>query len=97
MSVAYVVVDIEITNMDEFKKYMADAPATVQAAGGEYLVRGGKLEALEGEWVPQRMTVVRFPSVEAAKAWHSGEMYRQARAKRAGATHHFNAVVVEGV
>jgi uncharacterized protein (DUF1330 family) len=76
---------------------MAEAPAAVQAAGGEYLVRGGQLEVMEGDWQPARIAMLRFPSFEQAKAFYDGELYRQARAKRAGATQFFNMVLVEGV
>jgi uncharacterized protein (DUF1330 family) len=43
---------------------MAEAPAAVKAFGGEYLVRGGKHETLEGDWQPHRVAVLRFPSYE---------------------------------
>lgn len=83
--------------MEQYKKYMAEAPASVAAAGGEYLVRGGRFETLEGQWQPARIAMLRFPSYDAAKAFYDGEMYRAARAKRAGATEFFNMVLVEGV
>ena len=94
---AYIIVDMQISDMDQYKQYMADAPAAVKAAGGEYLVRGGRFEVMEGQWQPARMAMLRFPSFEQAKAFYDSEMYRQARAKRAGATEFFNMVLVEGV
>jgi uncharacterized protein (DUF1330 family) len=69
----------------------------VKAAGGEYLVRGGRHETLEGDWQPHRVAVLRFPSYERAKAFYDSETYRQVRSKRAGATEYFNMVLVEGV
>ena len=96
MPAAYIIVDMLITDMAQYRQYMADAPAAVAAAGGEYLVRGGRFEALEGQWQPSRMAMLRFPSYEAAKAFYEGEMYRAARARRAGATEFFNMVLVEG-
>jgi uncharacterized protein (DUF1330 family) len=97
MTVAYIVVDMQISDMEQYKQYMAAAPAAVAAAGGEYLVRGGKFEALEGQWNPKRMAMLRFPSYEKAKAFYDGEMYSAARVKRKGATEFFNMVLVEGV
>jgi uncharacterized protein (DUF1330 family) len=94
---AYIIVDMLISDMDQYKQYMAVAPAAVAAAGGEYLVRGGRFEALEGQWHPSRIAILRFPSFDAAKAFYDGEMYRAARAKRQGATEFFNMVLVEGV
>ena len=97
MSAAYIIVDMDISNMEQYKQYMAEAPAAVKAAGGEYLVRGGRFETLEGQWQPSRVAMLRFPSFGAAKAFYDGEMYRAARAKRLGATEFFNMILVEGV
>ena len=96
MPAAYVIVEMKISDPERYKEYMAAAPATIAAAGGEYLVRGGRHEALEGDWQPARLAVLKFPSLEQAKAWYDGERYRAVRAKRAGATEYFNMVVVEG-
>ena len=97
MPAAYIIVDMLISDMEQYRQYMAEAPAAVAAAGGEYVVRGGRLETLEGQWQPSRVPIVRFPVYDAAKAFYSGEMYEAARAKRAGATQFFNMVLVEGV
>lgn len=97
MTPAYIIVDMQISDLEQYKQYMAAAPAAVAAHGGEYLVRGGKFEALEGRWQPARIAMLRFPSYEQAKAFYDSELYRQARAKREGATDFFNLVLVEGV
>ena len=96
MPAAYVIVEMKISDPERYKEYMAAAPATIAAAGGEYLARGGRHESLEGDWQPARVAVLKFPSFEQAKAWYDGERYRAARARRAGATEYFNMVVVEG-
>ena len=97
MSVAYLIVEMHITDPEAYKAYMAAAPAAVNAAGGEYLVRGGKHETLEGDWKPHRVAMLRFPSYQQAKAFYDGELYTAARAKRKGTTEYFNMVLVEGV
>ena len=97
MPAAYLIVDMQISDMDQYRRYMAEAPAAVKAAGGEYLVRGGQFEVLEGQWQPARVAMLRFPTYEQAKAFYEGEQYRQARAQREGATAFFNMILVEGV
>ena len=97
MTPAYIIVDMKVSNPEQYKEYMAAAPAAVKAHGGEYLVRGGRFEVLEGNWQPARIAMLRFPSFEQAKAFYDSEQYRQARAKRAGATQFFNLILVEGV
>ena len=97
MPPAYLIVEMQISDPEQYKQYMAAAPAAVAAAGGEYLVRGGRHETLEGDWQPARIAMLRFPSFEQAKAFYDSEMYRLARAKRDGATEFFNLILVEGV
>ncbi len=97
MPAAYIIVDMKINDPEQYKQYMAVAPAAVKAAGGEYLVRGGRHEVLEGSWQPARVAMLRFPSFEQAKAFYDGELYRAAREKRAGTTEFFNMVLAEGV
>ena len=97
MPAAYVLVEMKLSDPEQYKQYMAAAPATIAAAGGEYLVRGGKSETFEGSWNPARVAILKFPSYDQAKAWYEGEGYRQARARRAGATEFFNMILVEGV
>ena len=97
MPAAYLIVEMHVTDPDRYRDYMAAAPAAVAAAGGEYLVRGGRHETLEGDWQPHRVAMLRFPSYEQAKAFYDGEQYRAARARRFGTTDYFNMVLVEGV
>ena len=97
MAQAYVIVEMKISDPEQYKQYMAAAPAAVKAYGGEYVIRGGRQQTLEGDWQPARVAMLRFPSFEQAKAWYDSDPYRTARAKRAGATEYFNMIVVEGV
>ena len=96
MPAGYVIVEMKITDPEGYKAYMGPAAASVKAAGGEYLVRGGRREALEGDWLPARVGVLRFPTYEQAKGWYDGEQYRAARRHREGRTEYFNMVLVEG-
>jgi uncharacterized protein (DUF1330 family) len=94
---AYVITDAKVSDVEKYEGYKALTPAAIAAAGGEFLVRGGDHVVLEGDWNPTRVVVLKFASTEAAKAFYNGELYRAARAKRAGATEFFNMIVVQGV
>lgn len=76
---AYIVSRVIIRDAEAMQRYMNEAPATVLAFGGRYLVRGNDVRALEGEWEHQRMVIVEFPDKEAAQAWYESEMYRPLR------------------
>jgi uncharacterized protein (DUF1330 family) len=96
MPCAYVIADVRVTDPQRYAGYVALSPAAVAAAGGEFVVRGGRCQPLEGDWTPGRVVVVKFPSFDAAVAFYDSEQYRAARAQRAGATSQFNMIVVEG-
>jgi uncharacterized protein (DUF1330 family) len=61
---AYLVVDIDVTNPAQFEEYKKLAPGAIAKFGGRYLIRGGAYEAIEGDWKPQRLTVVEFESMK---------------------------------
>lgn len=93
---AYVVVDVERTDLDAAARYTALAGPSVERHGGRYLARGGALRVLEEDWEPERLVVIEFPSVDAAQAWYDSDDYAEARAVRAFAGT-WKMVVVEGV
>ena len=93
---AYFIVDLEVTDPVGIEEYRKGVPATIAKYGGRYLVRGGKYEALEGKWRPQRVVLLEFPSVEQAKRWYDSEEYRGLKALRFK-TARTDLILVEGV
>ena len=93
---AYIIVDIEVTDPAGYEDYKKLAGDTVRNYGGEYLVRGGAMEVLEGHWNPKRVVVLKFPSAERAKAWLNSPEYAEPRKMR-HRTAKANLIVVEGV
>ncbi|MFN2387403.1 MAG: DUF1330 domain-containing protein [Thermoanaerobaculia bacterium] len=93
---AYVVVEITVTDPAGFEPYRLAAPATVAAYGGRYLVRGGRVETVEGDWKPGRLAVLEFDSAEQARRWYESPDYREVRRLRENAAD-FRMVIVEGV
>ena len=92
---AYIVTNAEIFDQKAYGEYGALAPDAIKKYGGEFLTRGGKAEILEGNWQPHRIVLVKFDSVEKAKAMYNSPEYQAAREKRIGAAD-FNMIVVEG-
>lgn len=93
---AFVIVDIDVTDPEGYAVYREQAAPVVQQYGGQYIVRGGAVEVLEGAWQPKRLVVLQFPSVEHAQAWWSSTEYRDPKALRQRTTH-TNMIVVEGL
>ena len=71
----YMIAQLEITDVETFKRYSEQVAATVQQYGGRYLVRGGSVETLEGAVSGRRLVVVEFDSKKSAKRWYSSEEY----------------------
>ncbi len=93
---AYLIVDLEVQDPVRYEDYKKLAGATVEKYGGKYIVRGGKMAVLEGEWNPKRVVVIEFESMERAKQWLHSEEYREPRKMR-HACSRANMIVVEGV
>jgi uncharacterized protein (DUF1330 family) len=87
---------VTVTNPQQYEEYKKWSSAAMQAHGAEVCVRGGKVEVLEGDWSPERLVVLKFPSVEAARRFNESPEYGRARAARQGAAV-MRMVVVEGV
>ena len=82
---AYIIALVDVTDMDQYKKYMALSPAVVEKFGGKFLTRGGRSEVLEGDADPRRKVLLEFPDYEAVQAFYNSAEYQAARAVREGA------------
>ena len=78
---AYVIYEATITDPAQYEQYKTRAAASVAAAGGRYLARGGAVESFEGVQ-PARIVVLEFPTMDAATAWYRSEENTEARALR---------------
>jgi uncharacterized protein (DUF1330 family) len=76
MTKAYLIGHITVTNPEGYARYASRVPATIEAAGGRYLVRGGHATQLEGQSLGIRQVVLEFPSRAAAEAWYASEAYQ---------------------
>jgi uncharacterized protein (DUF1330 family) len=73
---AYVIFDVDIRDMNQYREYMSAVKPMIEAAGGKYLARGGAHKVYEGDWEPRRIVLFEFPSVEAFESFYSGPVYR---------------------
>jgi uncharacterized protein (DUF1330 family) len=78
---AYVIYEAMITDAAQYELYKTAAAASVTAAGGRYIARGGEVESFEGV-APARVVLLEFPDLATATAWYRGDQYTEARALR---------------
>ncbi|MDE2749296.1 MAG: DUF1330 domain-containing protein [Chloroflexota bacterium] len=93
---AYLMVRAHVTDMEQYRQYMKLTPAIAEKYGGVFLVRGGGKVILEGPDAPERIVLLRFDSVEAARRMYNSEEYQAAIKLRAGAAE-ASFIVLEGV
>jgi uncharacterized protein (DUF1330 family) len=92
----YVIAEIEVTDPAGYEEYRRAGAATIEQYGGKYLVRGGKVESLEGGWQPSRLVMLEFESAERAREWYSSQEYSGPKSIR-HMTANSKFIIVEGV
>ncbi len=93
----YLVADIDVHDPQTYEDYSRAAQATFKGYGEvKYLVRGGEVAPLEGDWHPKRFFIIRFEDKDKAMAWYHSPAYREAmKIREASSTS--DLFMVEGV
>lgn len=73
---AYAIVDVHVSDPERFKEYTREVPRTLAPYRGRFLVRGGVHETVEGDHRPERIVVLEFPDLDAAKGWYASSAYQ---------------------
>ncbi|MBC6407868.1 MAG: DUF1330 domain-containing protein [Rhodobacteraceae bacterium] len=94
MPKGYWIARVDVHDMQGYQAYIAANKAAFAAFGGRFLVRGGTFENPEGG-SRARNVVIEFPSYQAALACYDSDLYRQAMARRLGASEG-DLVIIEG-
>ena len=96
MPSAYILANIDVTDPQQYEQYKKLSSHAMQVHGAEVCVRGGKVDVLEGDWSPQRVVLLKFPTAEAARRFYDSPEYAAAKAARQGAAV-MRMVLIEGV
>ena len=93
----YLVADIDVHDAETYAEYSRLAQATFEGYGQvTYLVRGGEVEVLEGDWQPKRFFIIRFEDREKAMAWYHSQRYQEVMKVRL-ASSTSNLLMVAGI
>ena len=92
----YLICDVDVKDAAGYEAYKAQVPAFIRKHGGEYLVRGGAHEVIEGEWKPTRLVMFRFPDAASVKAFVDDPEYKPLAALRHRLAR-TDMVMVEGI
>jgi uncharacterized protein (DUF1330 family) len=74
---AYVVATETVKDEAKFGEYRQQVMATLAPFGATFVVRGGNLTVLEGEWKHPRFVIIEFPSRAAAEGWYRSDAYQK--------------------
>ncbi len=96
MTSAYIVANVDVKDPAQYEEYKRLSSIAMKAHGAEVCVRGGKVDVLEGDWSPDRLVMLKFPSVEQARTFYDSAEYGAARKAREGIAL-MRMVLVEGV
>jgi uncharacterized protein (DUF1330 family) len=91
----YLIIDIRATDRERYAEYVTAVEEIIAGHGGRYLVRGGKVTPLSGNWRPERLVVIEFESADRARRCFDSPEYREIAALREQSTSS-RAIFVEG-
>ena len=92
---AYTIARINVTDPEQYEEYKKLSPGAIAEFGGEFIVRGGQTETVEGPEELNRVVVVKFASMEQARQCYHSDKYQHAKSKRDGAAE-AQFVIVDG-
>jgi uncharacterized protein (DUF1330 family) len=93
---AYILANVDVQDPAAYEEYKRLSTIAMKAHGAEVCLRGGKSEVLEGDWTPHRVVLLKFPSMEKAKAFYESTEYRAAIKARENIAV-MRMVLIEGV
>jgi uncharacterized protein (DUF1330 family) len=96
MPSAYIFANVTVTDPAQYEDYRKFSSQAMQVHGAEVCVRGGAVSVLEGDWAPERVVLLKFPSRDAAQAFYDSPEYGRARQAREGAAV-MRMVLIDGV
>jgi uncharacterized protein (DUF1330 family) len=80
---AYVISDVVGLDPGLVAQYRALARDSIQLYDGQYLTNSGNaIDQVEGDWQPQNIVLLSFPSMDRARQWYASEEYARALAVR---------------
>ena len=87
MSSGYVIAQIKVTNQEKYKEYVEKVTSIVEKFDGEYLIRNGEHQVVEGESQFPRIVLLKFPSYERALEWYNSKEYETVKKIRMDNSH----------
>jgi len=83
---AYVIANVDVRDAVAYEAYRCRTRETIEAHGGRFIVRGGAVDVLEGDPKVNRLVVIQFADMAAARRWYESPDYQAIIGLRASAS-----------
>ena len=91
----YLIAQLNVTNIEPYKKYIEETTPIVKKYGGEFIIRGGKFKVVWGEWKYTRNVIIKFPNIQKTYDWYNSSEYQPIKKMREDNSNG-NAIIIEG-
>ena len=91
----YMIIEIQVVEPEGYDRYVKSVRGIVEHYGGRYLVRGGEIVPVSGQWRPERIVLIEFDNLEQVQACFQSAEYGGLAPLRERSTVS-RAIVVEG-
>ena len=92
----YAISSIDVLDEARHSEYRERGRALIEAHGGRYLVDGGDITLLRGDWRPRRLVVVEFDDDDSMQAMFASDEFAELRELADGAIEG-TLILVDGV
>jgi uncharacterized protein (DUF1330 family) len=80
--VAYAILDVHVFDIQDYLLYQKAVAPLLAAVGARYLARGGEFRVYEGDYHPDRLIIVEFPSLEVLDDFYASDGYQGLKSQR---------------
>ncbi|HII93429.1 MAG TPA: DUF1330 domain-containing protein [Methanosarcina sp.] len=82
----YMIIEIKVMDYELYTKYVEKVPEIIKKYGGRYLVRGGKVLPMFGNWNPERIVIIEFETEEQVRDCFNSTEYLKVAPLRENST-----------
>ena len=92
----YIIAQINVKNDENYKEYLKNVTTIANKYGGEYIIRAGNFEIMEGKWEYKRNVVIKFPSIQKAREFYDSVEYQPIKKIRIDYSDS-NLIIIDGI
>ena len=91
----YIIAQINVKNIENYQEYLKKVTVIAKKYDGEYIVRAGNFEIMEGVWPFKRNVIIKFPTIDKAKDFYNSEEYNPVKKIRIENSES-NLIIIDG-